>query len=48
MTPNRKVGRPIPRDRDKTNEATKPWLKLGIKRRAWYYRQAKPARALNK
>ncbi len=36
-----KLGRPCIEDRGKTNEATKPWLKLGMSRRTWYRRQAK-------
>jgi hypothetical protein len=36
----RKTGRPLPKDRDHTNEARQPWLKLGMSRRTWYRRQA--------
>jgi hypothetical protein len=36
----RKTGRPRLEDIGKTNEAKKPWLKLGMSRRTWYYRQA--------
>jgi hypothetical protein len=36
----RKTGRPRIEDRHKTNEARKPWLKLGMSRRTWYRRQA--------
>jgi hypothetical protein len=35
-----KPGRPRIEDRAKTNEAKKPWLKLGMSRRTWYRRQA--------
>jgi len=28
-------------ERVNSNESRKPWLALGITRRAWYYRQAK-------
>jgi hypothetical protein len=28
-------------ERANSNESRKPWLALGITRRAWYYRQAK-------
>jgi hypothetical protein len=33
-------GRPRIEDRANTNEARKPWLKLGMSRRTWYRRQA--------
>ena len=33
-------GRPRIEDRANTNEAKKPWLKLGMSRRTWYRRQA--------
>ena len=36
----RKTGRPRIEDRARTNEAKKPWLKLGMSRRTWYRRQA--------
>lgn len=36
-------GRPLTEDRSQSIEARKPWLALGIKRRAWYYRKAKEA-----
>jgi hypothetical protein len=36
---SRKTGRPRIEDIGKTNEAKKPWLKLGMSRRTWYYRQ---------
>jgi hypothetical protein len=35
-----KKGRPRIEDRARTIEARKPWLKLGMSRRAWYRRQA--------
>jgi hypothetical protein len=35
-----KKGRPRIEDRARTNEAKKPWLKLGMSRRTWYRRQA--------
>jgi hypothetical protein len=35
-----KIGGPRIEDRSKTNEAKKPWLKLGMSRRTWYRRQA--------
>jgi hypothetical protein len=35
-----KKGRPRIEDRANTNEARKPWLKLGMSRRTWYRRQA--------
>jgi hypothetical protein len=42
MSPGpRKVGRPRIEDAGKTIEAKKPWLKLGMSRRTWYYRQRK-------
>jgi hypothetical protein len=40
MTQPRKTGRARIEDRAKTNEARKPWLKLGMSRRTWYRRQA--------
>jgi hypothetical protein len=40
MTPRRKPGRPLFKDRGRTLEATKPWLKLEMSRRTWYRRQA--------
>lgn len=36
-----KRGRPRIEDRDKTIEARKPWLALGMGRRTWYDRKAK-------
>lgn len=36
-----KVGRPRIEDKDKTIEAKKPWLALGMSRRSWYTRKAK-------
>ena len=33
-------GRPYAVNRDKTLEATKPWVKLGMSRRTWFRRQA--------
>jgi hypothetical protein len=36
----RKKGRPRLENAAKTIEAKKPWLKLGMSRRTWYYRQA--------
>jgi hypothetical protein len=36
----RKTGRPRIKDRARTNEAKKPWLKLEMSRRTWYRRQA--------
>jgi hypothetical protein len=36
----RKRGGPRIEDRANTNEAKKPWLKLGMSRRTWYRRQA--------
>jgi hypothetical protein len=41
----RKTGRPRIEDRAKTNEAKKPWLKLGMSRRTWYRRQAEKREA---
>jgi hypothetical protein len=39
--PKKKAGgRPRIEDRDKTNEAKKPWLTLGMSRASWYRRQA--------
>jgi hypothetical protein len=35
-----KIGGPRIEDRANTNEATKPWEKLGMSRRTWYRRQA--------
>ena len=32
-------GRPLDRDRDKSCEATKPWLLEGMSRRTWYRRK---------
>jgi hypothetical protein len=40
MMSKRKTGRPRIKDVGKTNEAKKPWLKLGMSRRTWYRRQA--------
>ena len=40
MTKPRKAGRPRIEDRAGTNEAKKPWLKLGMSRTTWYRRQA--------
>ena len=46
MTGHRtKTGRPRIEDRAKTNEARKPWLKLGMSRRTWYRRQAEKSAA---
>jgi hypothetical protein len=39
LATRRKAGRPRIEDRADTNEAKKPWLKLGMSRRTWYYRQ---------
>jgi hypothetical protein len=36
----RKTGRPRIEDIGRTNEAKKPWLKLGMSRTTWYRRQA--------
>jgi hypothetical protein len=41
LTGHPKRGRPLIEERGKTLAAIKPWLALGITRRAWYYRQAK-------
>lgn len=35
-----KTGRPRLEDRDKTNEARKPWEALGMSKRTWYRRRA--------
>jgi len=40
MNQPRKAGRPRIEDRADTNEAEKPWLKLGMSRSTWYRRQA--------
>ena len=40
MPPLRKTGRARIEERHLTNEAKKPWLKLGMSRRTWYRRQA--------
>ncbi len=37
----RPVGRPLASEASLTNEATKPWLALGLSRRTWYRRKAK-------
>ena len=34
-----KKGRPRIEDKDKSFEATKPWLALGMSRRTWYARR---------
>ena len=39
IKPRTVKGRPRIEDRSKTNEAAKPWLKLGMSRRTWYARQ---------
>jgi hypothetical protein len=41
----RKLGGPRIEDRANTNEARKPWLKLGMSRRTWYRRQAERTRS---
>jgi hypothetical protein len=40
MKAARKAGRPRIEERHLTNEAKKPWLKLGMSRPTWYRRQA--------
>ncbi len=35
-----RAGRPRIEERHLTNEAKKPWLKLGMSRPTWYRRQA--------
>ena len=35
-----KVGRPLASAKDKTLEATKPWIADGVSRRTWYRRRA--------
>jgi len=39
-----KRGGPRIEERPLTNEARKPWLKLGMSRRTWYRRQAEQRR----
>jgi hypothetical protein len=46
MIQPRKTGRPRIEERHLTNEARKPWLKLGMSRRTWYHRQAEKRIAL--
>ena len=37
----RRTGRPRIEDKEKTIEAQKPWVKIGMSRRTWYRRKAK-------
>jgi hypothetical protein len=44
---NSRRGRPLDADRQHTNRATQPWVKLGMSERTWYRRRRQPLKSPN-